>query len=64
LFLQDIPDEMARKYPAGIKSKLITSGYLKYFEDLYLRDLDWDVLSQDYSIEGSNLPVHYADMDS
>ena len=53
---------MAAKFPSGIASRLKTSGYLKYFNAMKDKNLDWDVLSEEYTVEGSDQPIVYMDL--
>ena len=61
LFLQDLSDKAVANLRSGILSKLSSSDYLKYFKAMTATNLDWDILSEEYTVEGSSWPIVYMD---
>ena len=57
-FLRGLPDRAAN-FPARIRSKLESTGYIRHFASLKNKDVNWDVSRIKYFIGGDNLPVHF-----
>ena len=55
LFLRGLPD-IAANFPATIRSKLESTGYLRHFASLKNKDLNWDSCSVKYTLGGHNFP--------
>ena len=57
LFLKELPDGCAHKYPANIKSKLEGQGSLSKFMSLTRKDISWSKESKTRKVKYSELPV-------